>query len=413
MSRKQRILVIDDDPSLVKMIGLILHRAGYEVAAAESGVEGLNKLTELKPDLVILDRMMPLMDGLEVVRRIRANPATAQLPIMMLSALGRVDDKVDGFQAGVDDYVAKPVEPKELMARTRALLIRSQYSRPPAAKTVAIVGAKGGVGTTSVALNLAMALAKQEKAVALVELKGYGGDVRYHLKLKGGQDLGPLLELDASQIKRPEIERRLIHHSSGLHLLLAPQYGGERRLTVGHIEAVLDVLTSRMSYVILDVPPLVGNGIRRALELSDQILLVTEPETLSVTCALDQVERMKEWGVFDRLNVVIVSRGPSASWLNRVEVENRLGMGGGEAQAAARWEPRALEVGVRLRQGVAGVIPPGPELFHESVRNGVPIILIEPSAPAARALFDLAEWLVEGDQPAPKKETESVKYIIT
>jgi MinD-like ATPase involved in chromosome partitioning or flagellar assembly len=160
----------------------------------------------------------------------------------------------------------------------------------------------------------------------------------------------------------------------------------------------------------LDLPPNIDENIRRALELSDQILLVTEPESLSISCGFVQLRNLKEWDVFERTNIVISTRTPSASWLNRVEVENRLGMGGGEARQASRWEPRALEVDVRIRQGVAGVIPSAPELFHESVRAGVPITLIEPSAPAARALLDLTDWLADR-QPEEDLIQEPILYV--
>jgi DNA-binding response OmpR family regulator len=410
MARKPKVLVIDDDAGLIKMMGLILHRAGYKVEAATSGIDGLAKIDEFKPDIVILDRMMPLMDGLEVARRLRARPTTAQIPIIMLSALGSVDEKVDGFEAGVDDYVHKPVEPKELLARTRALLMRANYSRPQAAKTVSIIGSKGGVGATTVAINVAVTLAKQGNSVILAELRSEGGTMRHQLKLSSGQDLSHLLAMKADQIKRPEIERRIITHSSGMQLLLAPQIGNGDKLTPAHVELLLDVMTSRAQFVILDLPTTPDQNTRRTFELSDQILLVTEPETLSVSCGYMQLRNMKEWDVFDRVNLVVSTRTPSASWLNRVEVENRLGMGGGEARQASRWEPRALEVDVRMRQGVAGVIPSAPELFHESVRAGVPITLIEPSAPAARALLDLADWLAD-KQPEDNLIQEPVLYV--
>jgi DNA-binding response OmpR family regulator len=410
MARKPKVLVIDDDAGLIKMMGLILHRAGYKVEVATSGIDGLAKIDEFKPDIVILDRMMPLMDGLEVARRLRARPTTAQIPIIMLSALGSVDEKVDGFEAGVDDYVHKPVEPKELLARTRALLMRANYSRPQAAKTVSIIGSKGGVGATTVAINVAVTLAKQGNSVILAELRSEGGTMRHQLKLSSGQDLSHLLAMKADQIKRPEIERRIITHSSGMQLLLAPQIGNGDKLTPAHVELLLDVMTSRAQFVILDLPTTPDQNTRRTFELSDQILLVTEPETLSVSCGYMQLRNMKEWDVFDRVNLVVSTRTPSASWLNRVEVENRLGMGGGEARQASRWEPRALEVDVRMRQGVAGVIPSAPELFHESVRAGVPITLIEPSAPAARALLDLADWLAD-KQPEDNLIQEPVLYV--
>jgi two-component system response regulator RpaA len=109
---KHRVLVIDDDPGNLQLLGLIFQRANYEVHLAESGSAGLS----------LLDVMMPEMNGLEVCERLRAQASTAHLPIIILSGKGQVDDKIGGFKAGADDYVRKPVEPKELLARARALL---------------------------------------------------------------------------------------------------------------------------------------------------------------------------------------------------------------------------------------------------------------------------------------------------
>jgi DNA-binding response OmpR family regulator len=124
MKTKQRVLVIDDDPAALRLTGYIFQRAGYEVHEAANGTEGLAKAEEVKPDLVILDVMMPDVSGLEVCQQLRDRSGTAQLPIIMLSAKGQVDDKISGFQAGADDYVPKPVAPEELLVRARALLQR-------------------------------------------------------------------------------------------------------------------------------------------------------------------------------------------------------------------------------------------------------------------------------------------------
>lgn len=124
MILQRRVLVIDDDPDALRLTGYIFGRAGYEVHVAANGAEGLAMVDEVKPNLVILDVMMPDMSGLEVCERLRAQPATARLPIIMLSAKGQVDDKISGFQAGADDYVPKPVDSKELLARAKALLQR-------------------------------------------------------------------------------------------------------------------------------------------------------------------------------------------------------------------------------------------------------------------------------------------------
>lgn len=124
MITKPRVLIVDDDPAALRMIEYIFDRADYEVYLAATGPEALSKAGEAKPDLVILDVMMPDVTGLEVCQRLRAQPALARLPIIMLSAKDQLEDKVNGFEAGADDYVSKPVDPQELLARAKALLHR-------------------------------------------------------------------------------------------------------------------------------------------------------------------------------------------------------------------------------------------------------------------------------------------------
>jgi len=118
------VLIVDDDPGALRLIEFIFGRADYEVHLATGGIAALTKVGEVRPDLIILDVMMPDISGLEVCQQLRAQPTTARLPIIMLSAKGQAEDMVDGFEAGADDYVAKPVDPPELLARARALLQR-------------------------------------------------------------------------------------------------------------------------------------------------------------------------------------------------------------------------------------------------------------------------------------------------
>jgi sigma-B regulation protein RsbU (phosphoserine phosphatase) len=124
-----RILVVDDEVDISTILTLTLRRAGFQVTAAVDGVDGLRKLTEQPPDLVVLDVMMPRLDGLEMLRQIRSEPATAAIPVIMLTAKAQVADRLVGFEHGADDYVAKPFEPNEVVARVRALLRRTEQAR--------------------------------------------------------------------------------------------------------------------------------------------------------------------------------------------------------------------------------------------------------------------------------------------
>ncbi len=125
---KEKILLIEDDEGILRFLRRGLSYEGYQVETALDGQEGLTKAREWHPDLVVLDWMLPGMDGLEVCRRLRA---TGPLPILMLTAKDMVQDRVQGLDAGADDYMVKPFELDELLARIRALLRRTQPERIP------------------------------------------------------------------------------------------------------------------------------------------------------------------------------------------------------------------------------------------------------------------------------------------
>jgi len=126
MTEKQiSVLVVDDESAIREMIRFALGRSGMEVRCAADGLEALNKISEKTPDILLLDWMMPGINGLELTRRLRRNSRTAEIPIIMLTAKVTEDDKVAGLNAGTDDYIIKPFSPRELVARIQAVLRRA------------------------------------------------------------------------------------------------------------------------------------------------------------------------------------------------------------------------------------------------------------------------------------------------
>ncbi len=121
-----KILVIDDDSAINELIKVNLELQGYEVVQAFNGVEGFAKAKQEQPALIILDVMMPEVDGFTVAQRIRQTSEISDVPIIMLTALSQLDDKVNGFNLGVDDYLTKPFQVEELIVRVRALLKRTK-----------------------------------------------------------------------------------------------------------------------------------------------------------------------------------------------------------------------------------------------------------------------------------------------
>jgi len=170
-----RILVVDDEDNVLRMLEYALGAKDYEVVTAETGKEALAKVAAGAPDLVILDINLPDMAGMVVCQQLRGAPETANLPVIMLSALAGVADTIHGLEVGADEYVTKPFEVDEVVARVTALLDRtrrlSQAKKKGPAKVLAFTGAKGGVGTTTVALNVASAFAADNRTVMAVELR--------------------------------------------------------------------------------------------------------------------------------------------------------------------------------------------------------------------------------------------------
>jgi DNA-binding response OmpR family regulator len=118
------VLVADDDPDILTLVGFRLERAGYEVLPARDGEEALALALERRPDLAILDVMMPKLDGYEVTQRLRANAATSGMPVILLTARVQEADITRGFEAGADDYIRKPFSPQELRVRVQAIIGR-------------------------------------------------------------------------------------------------------------------------------------------------------------------------------------------------------------------------------------------------------------------------------------------------
>lgn len=136
--RRGRVLVVDDDPTVAEVVVGYLHRAGYAVERAEDGPAALERFAAARPDLVVLDLMLPAMDGFEVCRRMRAH---GPVPVIMLTARGDEEDRILGLETGADDYVTKPFSPRELVLRVESVLRRAGAGSPAAEEARPLSGA--------------------------------------------------------------------------------------------------------------------------------------------------------------------------------------------------------------------------------------------------------------------------------
>src|SRR5512143_2806374 len=206
----EKILIVDDDLDTLRLVGLMLQHQGYRINAASSGIQAISMSQTDKPDLILLDIMMPEMDGYEVARKLRSDPATSHIPIIMFTAKTQVDDKVAGFEAGADDYLTKPTQPRELFAHVKAVLARGKKPAapvPPPAESrnrghvTGVLAAKGGLGLSTLALNLGISLQnRSKKDVIIAEFRPGEGTMALDLGYLNPEGMSRLMQQQPSSI---------------------------------------------------------------------------------------------------------------------------------------------------------------------------------------------------------------------
>ena len=255
-----KILVVDDDPNVQRLLQYTLKQEGYDVLVASDGAEGFRLYDVESPDLILLDVMLPKLDGYQVAEKIRAEEVGSRhVPIIMLTAEREVEQKVRGLRAGADDYLIKPFHPAELLARIKSLLARFAprdvlLARPPLGRILAFYGAKGGVGTTTIAINAAIALHRElGRKVCLVDGNLQFGDHRVFLDL--GLDRKSIVDVvTAPSIDGDLIKQVLVKHDSGIDLLLAPPSPETAELVHSdHLPQIVAILSTLYDYIVIDV----------------------------------------------------------------------------------------------------------------------------------------------------------------
>lgn len=366
----EKILVVDDDIDSLKLIGLMLQRQGYEVIAANTGSQALARVHNDHPDLIILDVMMPDMNGYDVCKRLRTNPDTQSIPIIMFTAKTLIDDKVAGFEAGADDYLTKPTHPAELAARVKQMLARNS-NRPvkDGSKSMAIgvIGAKGGIGTTTIALNIAAALMQSAGKPVVADFRLGAGSMGLMLDVEKATGMANALTRPAGEVRPNTLEKDLITHSSGLRALLSSTRPKEAHLNypIETAEAVIQTLKSLGNPAIFDFGTGYSVNTSRLLTHMDRILLVVEPNSMTLKMGVDLLRDLEN-EVKKPVGIILVTLNQSKAHMPWHEVETMLG------------------------RDVLAIISAAPELAFQSIQAGTPLVLLQPNAKVATEISRLA-----------------------
>lgn len=384
----EKILIIDDDVDTLRLVGLMLQRQGYQISAATNGPQGLARAEDEMPDLIILDVMMPEMDGYEVARRLRQNPATADIPILMFTAKTQLDDKVMGFEVGADDYLTKPTHPSELQAHVKALLGRSKKQSQAAAtavfkrqaRIIGVFSARGGLGVSTVACNLAASLMTKAKAdVILAEMCPGMGTLGLELGHANPQELNQLLKSDAALLSRTQVKDSLWLHPSGLRCLLASERPRDVQLmnAVTQFETIIHCLNALAQYVVLDLGAGLPSATQKMLDMCHERILIVEGFPNSIAHAKSLLADLAEIGIEGKQVMAVLN--------NRLRSETQLA-----------WNQTQELLG----HSIALTITPAPELFYQAARLQTIAILYQPESLTAQQFAKLSTLLLEREKQA-------------
>jgi CheY-like chemotaxis protein/MinD-like ATPase involved in chromosome partitioning or flagellar assembly len=388
----EKILIIDDDVDTLRLVGLMLQRQGYQIVAANNGEQGLAHADAEAPDLILLDVMMPQMDGYEVARRLRANPETANIPILMFTAKTQLDDKVTGFEAGADDYLTKPTHPTELQAHVKALLSRSSKGRgtnppstptEPAAYFTGVLAPRGGLGVSTIAVNLAVSLLKKTNGdVILAEFRPGQGTIGIDLNLSSSGGLVDLLCSNPTDITRARIREELATHQSGLKFLPASFQPRDSSLmaNTAQFESLIGRLAFMGAFVVLDLGSGLPASVQKFVKNLHEILVVTEPMPATLIHTRALIEDLVDLGVdLRKISVVANYRIRSDLHLSVAQIQEQLG------------------------HQVAISITPAPEVIQHANRNKTAAVLVQTDNLTTKQFDALADQIAERAPKAHRK----------
>jgi pilus assembly protein CpaE len=361
-----RILVIDDDLDLLQMMKLILQRTGHEAILTGDGLDGLAKAQQLRPDLAIVDVMMPGMNGYQVVRKLREDPATAEMAVLVLTARAQAVDRDAAMAVRADAYMSKPVSPAELVQAINGLLDKhSQRSLLPNL-ALTLLGLRGGVGTTTLAVNLALTLCQPGREVCLMDLCMRSGHAAMQMRLQAKNTWAEAVA-QVNSLSPDVLGKLLLRHESGVRLLASPFIPPAHAPTGEAAARLLGLVKPMFGATVVDLGALDDPG-RAIVQASDFVVIVLSPEVASLQTTAATLRVLKSLNIPEAQVLLALNQTMIKPGLSAAAIEKALG--------------RPLAVSVPYDDGQ---LP--------ALGQGTPLALSQPNSPLASGVKQLIQVL--------------------
>jgi len=302
-----RVLLIDDEQFYFKMLQKSLKEAEYQLEYAKSGSEGLAKIPVFEPELLIVDLRLPELDGFEILTRLRRDPKFSYIPVIVITSQDELSEKLKAFELGADDYLVKPFQPEELVARMGILARRGRAMQMAQKETsgtsestlVTVHSLRGGLGCSSIVVNLGLALHKLwAKQTLLVDSVLTAGQVALMLDAKPTATWENLVGLDAESFDDAVVGEIMCSHKSGIRYIASPRFPiAADTFTNETLRLFTEKIKSQNEFVIVDTSHDFSDMTIQMLSMSNTILLVMAPEMASLRTTMSALE------IYDRLGI--------------------------------------------------------------------------------------------------------------
>jgi pilus assembly protein CpaE len=331
-----RVLMIDDEPVFYKMALAPLKKRGYELEYAKSGKEGLAAIASFKPEIVIVDMRMPDLTGFDILQSLRRDPAYRHIPVIFLTSVTNLEDKLKAFELGADDYLIKPFEPEELAARLDILARRAKAMQITSElegtletypTIVAVHSLRGGSGVSSLAVNLAASFYQiWEKPTLLLDTAFFGGQISMLLNKSPRSTLGKFADFQVTELDDKMIDELINEHDSGLHFIAAPRFPVAMDVfTIDFWNVIFEKLNQNYNFIVIDTAHDFSDTVISTLMVASTIVLVVSPEMGSLRVAISALKVYDQLGIVRENVKIVLNRHFPNQGIDKAQLEKALG----------------------------------------------------------------------------------------
>jgi len=380
-----RVLLIDDEQFYFKLIRKILKEADYILEYAQSGNEGLAKISTFEPELIIVDLKLPEMDGFEILERLKRDPKFSLIPVIVITVKDELSEKLKAFELGADDYLVKPFQPEELVARMGILARRGnviQYAQHMDAKAnstmLTVHSLRGGLGCSSVVINLGLAFHKLwGKQTLLVDGVLTAGQVALMLDAKPTTTWETLVGIDPENIDDTVVNEMMCAHKSGVRYIASPRFPIAADTFANEpLRIFVDKLKSNNDFILVDTPHDFSDMTIQMLSMSTSILLLMAPEMASLRTTMSAIEIYDRLGISSEKILLVLNNNSSNPAIKQAQLEKV------------------------LKRPIDFVLPFEAGEVNRALNFGQPFILSNPDLPICLALEKMAYALSDDSHKA-------------